>query len=86
MRGVTSPKKQRKDKDEAEPSTSSCTVVLSTRHQWLENEIAAVMDVFSSNIQNKSISLDEVQNTAKDHPVLNNIDCTKIQSAFIVFP
>ena len=79
MRGATSPKKQPRDKDGEEPSTSSCNVVSSTRHQWLENEIAAVKDVFSSNIQNKSISLDEVRNTAKDHPVLNNIDCTKIR-------
>ena len=79
MRGTASPKKQPNNKDEAEPSTSSCSVVLHARHQWLENEIAAVKDVFSSNIHNKSISLDEVRNTAKDHPVRKNIVCSKIR-------
>ncbi|CAB4024829.1 Neurofilament medium polypeptide [Paramuricea clavata] len=64
-----------------EPSTSSCVqvAVVTHRHKWKKDESAAVATLFATNIQNHSISLEEVRNVSKDHVILSKISTSKIR-------
>ena len=62
-----------------EPSTSSCVAVVTHRHKWKKDESAAVATLFAKNIQDQSISLEEVRNLSKDHVILSKISASKIR-------
>lgn len=69
----------------ADKASTSChessqdVAVRSLRKKWGRDETAAVQTVFAKHIQDMSISLEEVRQLSKDHPILSKISCTKMR-------
>ena len=71
-----------KDEEQQPPNKQiriSSGDVICHRHKWSIDEEKAVKNIFGSQIQQKKISLDDVRNVVKDHPVLKNIAASKIR-------
>ena len=48
------------------------------RHAWQAEEVSAIESLFSKNIEEQTVSLPEVKNLVKNHPVLGEISSKKI--------